>query len=322
MILVVGLSPTVQRTLRFAGSPVLGQVNRATETFVTASGKAANVARVVTLLGANARLVHVLGGEPGRWVARALEGENVPADTTWVGENAPTRTCTTLLAGDGGLTTELVEEARPLAAQHVAAVLDAARAHLASGTVRALALSGSFPAGVPEDFYATLVQAANERAVPVLVDAQRAPLQVALAARPFLVKPNREEAAATLGFALSGDAERDAETAVAALTNAGAAWALVSLGAAGSLLGEAQTGARWRITPPQRDVDAKNPIGSGDSLAAGLLFAHFVQGADVPDAAVYGTACAGANCLTWTSGVVHPEDVAALLPHVKITRLA
>jgi tagatose 6-phosphate kinase len=92
------------------------------------------------------------------------------------------------------------------------------------------------------------------------------------------------------------------------------------MGAAGSLLGEAQTGARWRVTPPR--IAAKNPIGSGDSLAAGLLFALFLQGASVPDAAVYGTACAAANCLTWTSGVVHPKDVAALLPQVRIARLA
>lgn len=320
MILVVGLSPTVQRTLRFAGSPVLGQVNRAAETFVTASGKAVNVARVVTLLGGNARLVHVLGGESGRFVACALDDENVACETIWASDDAPTRTCATLLAGDGSPTTELVEEARPVSAEHVAAVLDAARSHLASGTVRALALSGSFPAGVPDDFYATLVHLAHARNVPALVDAQRAPLKAVLAARPFLVKPNRDEAAATLGLTLSGDAERDAETAVAALTDTGAAWALVSMGAAGSLLGEAKTGARWRITPP--GVEAKNPIGSGDSLAAGLLFAYFLQGADVPDAAVYGTACAGANCLTWTSGVVQKEDVAALLPRVGVTRLA
>ncbi len=319
MILVVGLSPAVQRTLRFAGSPVLGQVNRAVETFVTASGKAVNVARVVTLLGGNARLVHVLGGESGRFVAQTLDAENVPCETVWAND-APTRTCATLLAGSGGPTTELVEEACPVSVQHVAAVLDAVRARLASGSVRALALSGSFPDGVPEDFYATLVQAAREQNVPTLVDAQRAPLKAALAARPFLVKPNREEAAATLGFSLSGDAEQDAQTAVAALTNAGAAWALVSMGASGSLLGEAKTGARWRITPPG-GINVKNPIGSGDSLAAGLLFARFLQGESVPDAAVYGTACAAANCLTWTSGVVRKEDVAALLPRVEIARL-
>jgi len=321
MILVVGLSPTVQRTLRFAQSPVLGQVNRAAETFVTASGKSVNVARVVTRLGGAARLVHVLGGESGRWVARALaDDENVSTETIWANDDAPTRTCATLLASDGGPTTELVEEARPISAEHVAAVFDAARAHLLGGAVCALCLSGSFPAGVPEDFYATLVQAAREPNVPVLVDAQRGPLKAALATRPFLVKPNREEAAATLGFSLSGEAQQDAETAVAALTDAGAAWALVSMGASGSLLGEAATGGRWRITPPR--VDAKNPIGSGDSLAAGLLFAHFRRGESVPDAAVYGTACAAANCLTWTSGVVHPEDVAALLPQVTIARLA
>lgn len=317
MILVVGLSPTVQRTLRFFQSPVLGQVNRAAKVFVTASGKAVNVARVVTLLGERARLVHVLGGESGRFVARALDAENVEHETVWAGDDVPTRTCMTLLADDGGPTTELVEEARPVAPEHVEAVFATARALLPHA--RALALSGSFPAGVPEEFYARLAHAAREHNVPVLVDAQRGPLKAALAANPFLVKPNRDEALATLGLVPAGDAEADAEAAVAALTGAGAAWALVSLGAAGSLLGEAH-GGRWRIMPPR--VHALNPIGSGDSLAAGLLVAHVLRGQSVPDAAIYGTACGAANCFSWTSGVLRPADVAALLPQVTITRRA
>ena len=36
MIVVIGLSPTVQRTLRFAGALDLGQVNRAVEAHTTA----------------------------------------------------------------------------------------------------------------------------------------------------------------------------------------------------------------------------------------------------------------------------------------------
>jgi len=315
VILVVGATPTVQRTMFFAQALAPGAVNRAREVHVSASGKAVNVARVVTLVGGAARLVHSLGGDTGRFVARALDAENVPQEVVWAQDDAPTRTCTTLLPNVGPAT-ELVEEARPLAESDVAALEAATRRHLPEA--RALCLSGSLPPGVPDDFYAALARAAREAGVPVVVDAQRAPLHAALAARPFLVKPNREEALATLGLTSSGDAGRDAERGALALTEAGAQWALVSLGAGGSLLVEGTTGRRWQVVSPT--VEAVNPIGSGDSLAAGLLVAH-LRGADVPEAVRYGTACAAANCLTPTSGVVRPGDVEALLPQVRLTPL-
>jgi tagatose 6-phosphate kinase len=315
MLLCVGLTPTVQRTMFFDRFAV-GAVNRARETLVTASGKGVNVARVTTLLGEPARLIQILGGDSGRWVAQTLDAEEVPHHTVWADDDAPTRTCTTLLAADGP-TTELVEEARSVEPHDVSLLLAACRTALLEA--KAVCLSGSLPPGVPPTFYAEVARAAMEVGVPVIADAQKAPLAEVLKQRPFLVKPNREEAAATLGFPLTGDPLADARTAIRSLTNAGARWALVSMGSAGSLLGGDGEDALWRVTPPR--VDAVNPIGSGDSLAAGTLVAHALRGLPVPEAVAYGTACAAANCLTATSGVVRREDVERLLPQVTLERL-
>ena len=182
---------------------------------------------------------------------------------------------------------------------------------------RQLCLSGSFPAGAPIRFYADLVHEANSLGVITIVDAQGAPLLEALKEKPFLVKPNVDEAFATLGLTRGGDDRTDAATAVAALQEAGAEWALVSMGKAGSLLGGG--GGLWHITPPH--VEAVNAIGSGDSLTGGLVYAHIRQGKPIPEAAVFGTACAAANCLSLTSGVVDPKEVERLLPHVRIQPL-
>ena len=105
---------------------------------------------------------------------------------------------------------------------------------------------------------------------------------------------------------------------VSALLEAGVRWALVSEGEGGSVLGD-DSGGRWRVEPPR--VEAVYPIGSGDVMAAGLLFV-LSRGGSVPDAAVYGTACAAANVLTAMSGEVRPDDVAALLGRVRLKRLA
>ncbi|MBC8141403.1 MAG: hexose kinase [Armatimonadetes bacterium] len=314
MILCIGLTPTVQRTMRFDRF-VVGSVNRAAQTIVTASGKAVNVARVLTTLGANPRLFHAVGGDSGRFVTRTLAGEGLSVETFDAGDDAPTRTCTTLLFGDGTPTTELVEESKPLSEDIVTQIYRAADAQMLHA--RAVACSGSLTSGAPTDFYARFVKLGRERGVRVVVDAQGEPLRAALRERPFLVKPNRDEAAATLGLTLTGNADADARTAVNALLEAGAEWALVSMGKAGSLLGGRESAKRYRFTPPA--VAAVNPIGSGDSLTAGLLYALVERGESVPDAATLGTACGAANALSLTSGVLRTTDVWALLPEVTVS---
>ncbi len=310
MILYVGGTPAMQRTLRFE-SLEPGAVNRAYDVRVTASGKVVNSARAVTVLGGQALLATFLGGDPGRFVARELDARGVPHEAVWTEDDAPTRTCATLIPDDGPVT-ELVEEALPVSERDVAALEEIATEKLKEA--RALCLIGSFPPGVPDDFYARLTGAAREAGVPVLIDAQKAPLRAALEEGPFLVKPNLEEVAATLNLPNS---EPDARDAVAALTDAGARWALVSTGASGSLLGD-DSGGLWSVEPPR--VEAVNPIGSGDAMAAGFLLS-LQRDASVPDAAVYGTACAAANALTPTSGEIRPDDVNALLSRVRLTQL-
>jgi len=110
----------VQRTLVF-DSLTVGGVNRARKVHVTATGKAVNAARAITTLGGAATLISFLGGDAGRFVARGLDAEGVPHEPVWVEDDAPTRTCTTLIPKDGPVT-ELVEEAPPVSAGDVAAL--------------------------------------------------------------------------------------------------------------------------------------------------------------------------------------------------------
>lgn len=310
MILCVGGTPAMQRTLLFDRLDV-GEVNRAREVRVTASGKVTNAARAVATLGGRALLLTFLGGDSGRFVARELEAAGVPHEPVWV--DAPTRVCATLVER-GGRVTELVEEGGSVSGKKAADLQRLALEKLRGA--EALCLIGSLPPGVPENLYAVLAKAAREAGVPVLVDAQKDLLRAALEERPFLVKPNLEETANTLDLRLSDSGEADARTAASALREAGAEWALVSTGKAGSVL--AGPDGEWRVEPPR--VEAINPIGSGDVMAAGLLRA-LTMGASVPDAALYGTACAAANVLTPTSGEIHPDDIEELLPRVRLTRL-
>lgn len=303
-VVCCGLSPTVQRTLFFAQPVCRGAVVRATRCITTASGKAVNVARMVAQLGADSCLVHPLAGETGLLVESLLNADSVRQSVHWLGSGL-TRTCTTVIDGE---TTELVEEAPRIGStdlRSIEAMLD-----IALGGARLLCLSGSTPGGIDEGWYAGWVERANDLGVPTLVDAQRGPLIHCLPKHPWLVKPNRTEAIATLGL----EPNSSARDVALALQDAGARHALVSDGP-GAAVFAGPDGCKKVVPQP---VDAVNPIGSGDALAAGVA-AAFAQGIeDWNDLLRHGFAAAAANCLSATSGTLDPADAKRFRETVEI----
>src|SRR5689334_9541185 len=98
MILCVTPNPALDHTMTVPGLR-LGEVARATQSFMAAGGKGLNVARVVTALGDAALCAGFLGGHSGRLLADLAEREGLPAAWTWfVGE---TRTSTILYDPQG-----------------------------------------------------------------------------------------------------------------------------------------------------------------------------------------------------------------------------
>lgn len=292
MILVVGLSPAWQRTLRFERLTI-GGVNRTSAVQETAAGKGVNVVRVVHTLGGQARLITVAGGSRGRLLTASLRAEGLAVDAVRV--QSETRICQTLLHGDG--VTELVEEAGPLTPAEVAEVRAVFRHRLQRA--RLVVLSGSVPRGCSGDFYALLAREAQQQAVPVLVDAQGEQLLRVLAARPALVKVNRTELLAAFG---GRNLRRAMQQAVAR----GAGWVVITHGPRDVLAFEQASRRWWRCAAVR--LQAVNPIGSGDALLAGLAHA-LVRGAAMQAAIELGVACGAANALTASAGVVRRADV-------------
>src|SRR3954468_11346171 len=107
MILCVGTTPTVQRTMVFDRVAV-DDVNRAAEVHEYASGKAVNVARVLTVLGEAALAAGFSGGRRGEVLLEDLTRAGVPHE--FVMTAAQTRLCTTVIDRAAGTATELVEE--------------------------------------------------------------------------------------------------------------------------------------------------------------------------------------------------------------------
>lgn len=280
MILAAGLSPAWQHILVFERLAI-GEVNRAREVHWCASGKVLNAAMALGRLGARCRVLSLLGGQTGENVEREIAALGL--EGCWIRTSHPTRVCTTLLDRSSGTVTELVENAGPVSEREICEFLDS-YGRLASSS-EVVVLTGSLPEGSPVTLYRDLLAASKCREI---LDARGAELLQALPEKPFVVKPNREELARTVGrkFGKWGDLL----SAVDSLRDRGAQWVVVT-GGRGLVVVRGPEGT-WFFRPPR--ISSINPIGSGDCLAGGMAWA-LANGAGVPEAVRFGMGVAAQN---------------------------
>jgi 6-phosphofructokinase 2 len=200
-----------------------------------------------------------------------------------------------------------VNEAGPtIQAEEVAQFMDKVRQRAAGGEKHAAGdtwtLCGSLPPGVPDDFYAQIIQVLQPLGVRVLLDTSGAALRLGAEARPFLVKPNTDEAAAFVGHPV--ETRDDALRAARAFLERGIAQVALSLGAEGLLL--ATRDAAVFAIPPA--VSVKNVTGAGDALLAGLAYA-LERGLPLAEQARWGVAAGTASAMHEGVGVVTRESV-------------
>ncbi|BDH55252.1 hypothetical protein MTP03_01910 [Tsukamurella sp. PLM1] len=183
-----------------------------------------------------------------------------------------------------------------------------------------LALCGSLPPGLPDDWYARL--AARLAGGPrIAVDTSGAALAGAAVPGVSLLKPNGEELAELAGVDGS-DFETRAEAgdlapvraAAESLHRATGATVLVTLGAAGALL--VTPDGAWHAVPPR--VTVRSTVGAGDSALAGYLIAH-ERGASAPERLALAVAYGAAAAALPGTQAPRPEELA--VADVRVTAL-
>jgi 1-phosphofructokinase family hexose kinase len=310
VIVATGLTPANQQILRFTKLEV-GEVNRAAETAWCASGKVLNVGAALATLGAPCRVVSPVGAANRDMFER--EFSELGATVEWVVTERPTRVCTTVLDEATGRVTELVENAPAILPSELAgfhAAFDRAAPDAA-----VVVLTGSLPAAVPTTIYREL----SERTAAKLVVDARGPELLALLDgphKPFLVKPNREELARTVGHSIDSDAALHA--AMRELIARGTSWVVVSQGK-DAVLAASRDGL-WRLTPP-RVERVVNPIGCGDCLAAGIAYGLFTN-RDPLEAVALGMSAAAENLPALLPARINPTRVETLATTIHPERIA
>ena len=298
VIVAAGLSPAWQQILVFDRF-VPGAANRARRAEWCASGKVLNVGIGLAHLGTACRTIAPLGGPARASIEQELSVLGISLRSIACRE--PTCVCTTILDRATGATSELVENAPPIADGEIAAFELAFAEEAASANV--VVLTGSLPDGAPRSFYRDLVR---QTAAGAILDVRGPELLAALECQPLVVKPNREELAKTVGRDLDDD--NDLLVAMRTLNQAGAQWVVVTAGKGAVWVTSA--GETYRLVPPTVAV-VENGIGCGDALAAGMARA-VERGDSVIDAVRFGMAAAADRLSHLLPGRLDPNRVASI----------
>jgi tagatose 6-phosphate kinase len=307
VITVGGFNTSVDKSVR-TDQIRIGGVSRVREVRAWPGGKGAHVALTAAALGEPVRLVGLID-DTHRTLFEDFLGER-GVDFHGVATVGSVRTCLAVRDAEGRVT-ELLEPGPEVDADTRREILSRFRALAADAHLSVLC--GSLPPGMEASDYAALAAELRAAGHRCGVDTSGEPLRRAVEARPFLVKPNRDEAAALLLAPVGGVGE--AARAARALEARGVALPVVTLGSEGAV-------ACWqgRALHATVTVRAVNPVGSGDCLLGGLVVG-LARGASAEEALRLGVACGAANAATPETGVVRREDVEALLPRVATAEL-
>ena len=279
MILTVTPNPSLDTTLVLSGPLERGEVQRPRAVARVAGGKGVNVTQAVRLAGRDS-LALFPARHTDPFLALADEA-GIPFDYIDVPEGVRINTT---VEEPGGVTTKLNGPGAPLSEQKLRSLekvlIDALRPE-----VTWVVLAGSLPPGAPVDWYARLTALIHEARpdVRVAVDTSDKPLMAlgesldTPGAAPNLIKPNGLELgqlANTDGEELEARAAQgDYDAIIAAadvLVNRGIEQVLVTLGAAGAVLVNAE--GAWTATSPK--IDVVSTVGAGDSALAGFVMAR------------------------------------------------
>lgn len=305
MIVCLGTTPALARTMEFAGLTIDG-VNRATRVYEYAAGKAVNAARAAAILGEAVVCLSPAGGATGERLRAMAERSGVEHRFVEVG--AATRLTVTVVDRERRQSTELIEPSGSLTAIEGEALLDALAACVDAASV--VVLSGSLAPGLATDFYARAVHGVRAAGGVVILDASAEALKAAIEERPDVVKINAEELASVEPIASS-----DVIAAALAFASRTSGWVIVTRGRRPTLAVHAD-GSSLTVEVP--NVEVVSPIGSGDSFAGGLA-AGLIREMTIEESLSLATACASAN--VGTADAAHFDRVAvdALIPQVRVT---
>ena len=308
MILVVNLNASVDKRYKIS-EVTKGSVMRASHVDNTPGGKGIHVANVVTILKEDCIATGFLGGKTGEFIEEKLNEYNIRQD--FVKIQGDTRECIAIITDD--LTqTEILEPGPEVKISEQDEFIKKYTELIKDSDI--IVASGSLPRNIPKDFYGKLIKMANDLGKKFLLDTSGDLLKEGIKAKPFFIKPNKDEIEALTGRKI--ESVEDAIAERKEFHRQGIELVVISLGSDGSVAG--YNNKFYKVNVPK--VNAVNPVGSGDSYVGGIAVA-LQRGYNIEDMLKYASACGTANALEEETGFVNKNTVEDLFNQISINTL-
>jgi 6-phosphofructokinase 2 len=301
MILTITLNPALDKSFSVERLEPDHKL-RCPNPVVEAGGGGINVARGIRRLGGPAEAFLLSGGRNGQHLQDLVAIEGIPLHPFGISEE--TRESIMVAEQATGRQYRIVAAGPAVTQQEAEALLHALDA--LDPFPEWVVASGSLPAGLPTDFYATLAARLHARGARVILDTGGEALRTALHGHVWMVKPNLAELAALSGRdTLELD---DVDNAARQLLREGGLTAVaVSMGPAGAMLVTEEE----VVQVPAPVVPRKSTVGAGDSMVAGMAWSLH-EGHSLAEALRMGVACGTAATMNPGTQLFKADDAQRL----------
>lgn len=309
-IITVTLNPAIDQTLSIPGFAA-GEVNRVAESRSDAGGKGVNVASCLSDLGLEVIATGFLGAENAALFENFFERKRIV--DRFIRIAGSTRVGFKIVDGQAEQTTDINFPGLSPRDQDLTELRERIASLATPGGW--FVLSGSIPLRVPDDIYATLIDAIHAKGASVVLDTSGPALRQALAGGPDVVKPNVDELSELVGRAL--DTPGAVLEAARSLLDRGVRRVVVSMGSSGAVFVDG--GESLLARPPQ--VKVRSTVGAGDAMVAGIVAAT-LDDLPLEEVARMATACGALAVTRIGAGIEDLAELESLKSEVEIESLS
>jgi len=309
MIVTVTLNPTVDE--EFVVSEFRpGGWFRSQNAIRSPGGKGINVSLILNQLGYETAAMGFLAGFNGGYIRDVLRRERIT--TNFVHVKGETRTNVYIVDETGKIETGLSEPGPYVADEAYDRFLTNFKRMLKRAKL--IFIGGSLPPGIPQNAYASLIEAAREMNVPVWLDAAGASLMSGLDAVPSLVKIDHRFMSKVSGISLTS-----LDNLIEVLTklhDQGIKWSISSYHTYGDLFFTPE--GIFLATIGRKGIVSL--FGASDALIAGLIVAE-EEKMDVETAIRFSLACGWEDSTHFEKGISSRKSVEEKMDMVQIEKL-
>ena len=283
---------------------------RASQTWYHPGGNGINIARALTELTVQANCCSIIAGESGDLLLNLL-GDTLGDRHKWFRVQGETRLNTTILQHSPPGQYEITSVGPEIPPDMLTRVCDCLLEIAGNGIV---VLSGLLPPGVPDSTYRELIERVNGQGGKVVVDTHGEVLQLALEAKPWLVRLNRHILEMSMKQRM--DTAQDIAAAARTIQQRGIDFVCVTLGNEGAVLVNADNS--YHCIAPK--VHKQSTVGCGDSVLSGLI-ASALKGETPQQMLRFGVLCGSATASHPGTELFRREDLETESMNIEVTQL-